>query len=223
MKCSYLPDEDIPTRLGSLPVAPFPNVLLPHAVQPLRLVDPIVKQAIRTAVSQNHLFAVLAPGTDIDTNQNVVCIAQVTACHEDDSNGCTAFVRGICRGSGKITHASENRRELIAKAHRVPDRYPNRSAIDRSRRRLELLDAYFQLFPHLSSSPLLDPVLEELPLGGLCDLVACSLKIQNPALVQILQEINVDARSDLVLMSLRNNLRMASEGVFDFPPRFSCN
>jgi len=65
---------------------------------------------------------------------------------------------------------------------------------------------------------------DDLKLGALCDVISYTARLPNAAALEVLEEVNVDARSDVVLRELQQTLRRRLAGEEDsFPPAFSRN
>jgi Lon protease-like protein len=106
------------------------------------------------------------------------------------------------------------------------DRYPSPSVIHRERRRRELLATFRDLFPHADLEPLLrEALVSPCSLGVLCDVLAYAMRQDPQKTQQVLSELDVDQRSDLLLEQLRDQLRSQRRNGVEsgFPPAFSRN
>jgi hypothetical protein len=223
-------NDDVAAFSGTVPVLRFSGVMLPHVVQPLRLRSEADRQTVGRTGSSGLVAIVPA---DVDRVPDVVCLARIASFAEPEvhpqvtqagSEGGLVTLRGVIRG-GLLSEDSRSGEDMIeVPVQALPDRYPAQPAIDRARRRMELLHQFYELFPNPSIRETLGVVLEdELPLGGLCDLLAYASQMTAAEAGEILNERNVDARTDLVLMALQRHLRrQRAEGIV-FAPRFSAN
>lgn len=218
--------DDVASFEGELLLLGGSDVLFPHAVKLLQLTEPAVRRTIAAAAAGPRLLVIAPLGTESSSGERIGCLARIMS--EPSEGDCVSvLLRGLTRV--RFTPLSprtqpESGSVRLAAVQALPDRYPQQPAIDRVRRRLELLQAFHELFPRETLRDTLGPLLEEeLSLGGLCDLLACVLQLTNAEQTALLNEFNVDARTDLVQMRLREQLRRVRAGEFDFPPRFSPN
>lgn len=221
------------TFSGTAPLFPLPNVaLFPHVVQPLHVFEPRYRALAADALSGERLIAmaVLQPGWEPRYEANdlsihpVVCLGRITL-DQPLSDGRYVLLQGLCRARIVAEHATPLPYRA-ADLQVLSDVYPHQPSIDRERRRTELREFLCELFPRFSTSPPLARLLQgELPLGGLCDLLAYALGLPTEPALEVLSELNVDARSDLILRHLRDRCRnaRADQASVRFPPAFSIN
>lgn len=222
-----------PVSEECVPCLSRPTVLFPQVVQLLLLEDSLTRRTVESAVRGKRLL-ILVPNEPRLSAESVAfepgelaCLAQVTSAQFRGDGRTSVLLRGLARvRCDRLTDVPSRSVETIPQARIavVPDRYPQQPSIDRAQRRAELLQSFHELFPRETLRETLGPLLEEeLSLGGLCDLLAHSLHLSLADGLEILRELNVDARTDLVLMKLRQRLREALVGGSDFPPWFSDN
>lgn len=221
---------DVAAFSGTVPVLRLPLVLLPHVVQPMQLRSEAARRSL-LRTGEHGLVAVIPP--EADSLPEMVCLARVTSLDESSAqneaaplpaSGETVALRGIIRGRVLSRDGKEDASFTRVRVEAVPDRYPSHPAIDRARRRSELLHRFYELFPSPSLRETLGVLLEdELPLGVLCDLLAHAARMTDIEAADVLNELNVDARTDLVLMALQRQLRRQQAEGTVFAPRFSAN
>lgn len=198
---------------GVVPVLSLENqVLLPHALQLLRITAPLDCQLIAAALDAGSLLAldlqqicprtgtVQEPGSEI----HPVCLASIVAPCQLESGHYSLLVRGLCRArSVTLLNADvPYRTALLELKH---DYYPAVPIIHREHRQLELIEHYSRIFmDHVSEPVYFHQLHREIELGVLCDTLAGSLPLESPLQRLILAEQDVDQRSDLLLGFLKS-------------------
>lgn len=220
---SELIEHELETFSGIVPLLELDNrVLLPHAMLSLRITAAADCQLIADAVSENALVAVALKQTGIDTENRMpqaaaigpVCLASIVAPYQLESGGYSVLLRGVCRAqSVALSEADQPYQKALLELK--PDFYADQPVIHREHRQLELLEHYARNFLENSSDPTYFHQLHrEITLGKLCDTLADTISLQ-PALCRlILEEHDVDLRSDLLLNFLRNKLREQQNNPF---------
>ena len=129
------------------------------------------------------------------------CLARVIARSVEETRVVLA-IRGLFRAETTQRYGLPAGRELMT-VRLFPDRLGDIPTVHRENRRRELLEAASELIlgplPMIVTSYLLDRV----PLGALCDLVAETARDRGESL----QDPDVDSRSDAVLSALRHRAR----------------
>ncbi|MFG0335829.1 MAG: LON peptidase substrate-binding domain-containing protein [Maioricimonas sp. JB049] len=219
---------------GAAPLFPLPNaVLFPQIVQPLHIFEDRYRAMIADALEGERMLAMAllqsgweAAGEQLDSPiHSVVCLGRITLEQKLEDGRYMLLVRGISRAR-VVAEETANRPYRVGQLELLADRYPQEPVIDRKARRNELLDLFYELYPGEASHQAVQPFLErELGLGALCDLLAYVSHLPVERAAAVLAEINVDARSDLVLDEMRLRLRSqtAVEHSEPFPPGFSVN
>ncbi|WP_299461775.1 LON peptidase substrate-binding domain-containing protein [uncultured Gimesia sp.] len=213
---SDLIEQELPAFSGIVPVLELEDrVLLPHSILSLRMTAAADCQLIADAISDNALVAVTLKQTSIDTGYEVrqaaaigsVCLASIVAPYQLQSGDYSILLRGICRARSVVIQESDCPYQK-ALLELNPDFYADQPVIHREHRQLELLEHYARNFLDNSSDPTYYHLLHrEISLGKLCDTLADTINLQ-PALSRlILEEHDVDLRSDLLLNFLKNKLR----------------
>lgn len=228
-----LPAEDIQSFSGTAPLFPLDSVsLLPHAVQPLHIFEPRYRAMTESALNSDRLLAmaVIRPGWEIhhlDRDVPIcqtVCLGQIAVDQRLDDGRFVLVVRGMTRARviGELESDAEFR---IARLELLPDVYPMQPSIRRAHRQDELIALFNQLHPTLMETPAFAQLLQEdMELGQLCDTIAFAARLPNAAAIEVLEETNVDARSDVVLRELKHALRAQWAAQSEtFPPAFSQN
>jgi len=224
---------DLTGFTGVVPIFPLPNtVLFPYVALPLRVFEDRYKRMVADALNGERLVAIalLRPGWEPEYERapaihEMVCLGRITAQKRFDSGEYNIVVTGIHRGVVIEEPASELPYRL-GKLELYRDYYADEPLVNREVRHHELLLSFRRLFPKSRADSLFCQVLEaDIPLGVTCDLLAAALRIGLPEKQMLLDELDVDVRSDLLLHKVRELL--PPEGVErlarGFPPSFSLN
>jgi Lon protease-like protein len=234
MKTKHESDASLATFSGTAPLFPLPGVALyPQVVQPLHVFEPRYRMLASAALEGERLIAmaVLKPGWEPRYEDKhvpihpVVCLARIALDQQLPDGRSVLLLRGACRAR-VLREPDGDLPYRTADLQVLSDVYPHQPAIDRERRRVELRELFCELYPKFGASPPLARLLQgELSLGVLCDLLAHALALPADAAFEVLAELNVDARSDLILGQLRERCRKlrAADGQLRFPPAFSKN
>ena len=218
---------------GQAPLFPLPNVItFPHTWQPLHIFEPRYRQMVEDAIDGNRLIAMalLRPHWEstYDTKfakiHPVVCLGHIAVEERLPDGRFNLALRGLCRARVEA-EVGDARPYRMAELTLMPDVYPSTETIDRRHRQRELLAGAVEVLPELQSDPLLHQLLDaELPLGVLCDVLTHSLGLSIDDARLVLDELDVDQRSDLVLQYLRQRQRGQTPTTKGgFPPAFSVN
>ena len=214
---------------GTAPMFPLPSAaFFPQVVQPLHVFEERYRILTAHALQTERLIAmsVLQPGWEARYSRNdlpvepVVCLAQIDVDQRLPDGRYVLLMRGLIRAR-IVAELPPDQPFRRAKLQLLPDVYAAQPAIDRSRRRRELLELFQQLHPVVDAGVDLRQLADgELSLGSLCDALAAA----EPSDVarNLLNEPRVDVRSDLLLESLRRQARQAGSPG-GFPPPFSAN
>jgi Lon protease-like protein len=226
------PHPDLAGFTGTAPLFPLPGAaLLPHVSQPLQIFEERYRAMTADALAGNRLIAmaVLRPGWEPHYERKdvpifpEVCLGRIAL----DERLADGRYLVVLRGVGRARIVAEQSNDLPYRIGRLElhaDHYPHQAAIDRDHRRRELRDLFCRLHPQLAGTPAAATFLEgELSLGALCDVLAYCLRLDAAAGIEVLRELNVDVRSDLLLMQLKLRLRGELKSFEMFPPLFSTN
>ncbi|QDV53217.1 LON peptidase substrate-binding domain-containing protein [Gimesia fumaroli] len=220
---SELLEQRLKTFSGTVPVLELENcVLLPESVLSLRITATADCQLIAEALAADAFVAVSLkrtsgdprshrkPSTEIDS----VCLASIVAPCQLESGDYSLLLQGICRAKS-VTLQNSDRPYRKAILELKPDFYVDQPVIQREHRQFELLQQYASIFLEQANDPTYYHMLQrDITLGKLCDILAGTIKLE-PVLSQlILQEHDVDLRSDLLLSFLKAKLREQQRNPF---------
>lgn len=223
---------DLTGFTGTAPLFPLPDVVLfPHVALPLHIFEHRYREMVADAVDGEKLIAValLKPGYEADYEgrppiHEMVCLGRISSHERLESGKFNIVLTGIHRAvvTEELVDSSSYR---TARLELYRDFYARDPVVDRQKRQHDLLTAFRLLFPRTRTDSLLNQVLEaDLPLGVLSDLLGAVLKSGMAEKQALLDELDVDLRSELLLKSIRKLL--ASRGTPPrsvYPPRFSLN
>jgi Lon protease-like protein len=219
---------------GTAPLFPLPNAaLFPNVMLPLHIFEPRYRCMIEDVLKADRVLAIalLKDGWEPHYESKecsihpTVCLAKIVAEERLDDGRFHLLTQGLCRA--KLT--GEQQTDLpyrIGNVEVIEDEYPLPPVIDRIRRQQELVSAFRQIFPNLDmDADLLSTMEEEVPLGELCDVIAHALRLDPFHAHRLLEQSDVDQRSDLVLQLLKLQCRkpILPTGQRTFPPGFSLN
>lgn len=212
---------------ASLPVLCFPEVILyPEGVVPLLVRSSEHLGIIHGAQAACLPLVTVAVDPKLVSQQyqhlpGVGSLARVLCNQPLQDGGEVVLLRGIGRVAiepvAQADHSASG--DFSVRATRLQDRYPQHPAIDRDHRRLELLAGLANCRGRLNELPQDFHLSDQVLLGPLCDLIAQLLGFPNETSQQLLETLNVDLRSDLLLDAIRAKLRQERP----FPPEFSRN
>lgn len=225
--------DELKLFTGQAPLFPLPNIVqLPNTWQPLHIFEPRYRAMIAGALETDRLIAMalLRPNQELAYESksakihNVVCLGRIAVEERLPDGRFNLALRGLCRARIE-TELDNDQPYRTAELTLLNDFYPSEPTIDRRHRQRELLTGATEILPELQSDPLLNQLLDaELPLGVLCDVLGHSLGLSTLDAQLLLEESDVDVRSDLVLTHLRHRQRSLAAGVASgFPPAFSRN
>jgi uncharacterized protein len=224
---------DLSNFSGTAPVFPLPNVVLfPHQGLPLRIFEPRYRAMMADALRGERLIALslLKPGWENNYDgrpdmHEMVCIGRITAEERMPSGEYNLVLAGVHRAVIEEELVSDTAYR-VARLEPFRDFYAAEPLVDRDARRRELLTNFRRLFVEVRTDALFAQVLEaDVPLGVLCDLLTAALPIAVELKQQVLDELDVDLRSDLVLARIVELQNAARDGKppRKYPPEFSLN
>lgn len=235
MKHSFDTTPTLDDFTGSAPLFPLPNcVQFPRMLLPLHIFEPRYRRMVADALAGNRLIAMalLKPESETATAHsapdihNTVCLGRITA-EELLSDGRYQLVLdGVSRARILSEEETNGRPYRSARLELCADICPAKPTIDRERRQSELISGFAELFPHSQFDELYHQMLDDdVPLGILSDVLASAMRLPPREAQEILSELNVDLRSDLVLQRLRDCALQQRESpqAATFPPPFSKN
>ncbi len=219
---------------GNAPLFPLPNsVLFPQILLPLHIFEPRYREMVEAAWSGDRLIAMglVKPGFEAlyETKHaevfDVVCLGHLSALERLPDGRFYVMLRGLCRAKIVAQLDDENAYRTV-RLEVLEDRVVETSYIDRDRRRAELIDEFRGLSPEMNLDQHLVQALDaDLPLGVLCDILAFALPLPPSDRQRVLESLDTDERSELLLTSLRELRRAPTDDSSDppFPPKFSVN
>lgn len=218
---------------GSAPLFPLPNaVLFPHVAMPLHVFEPRYREMVADCLDEERwiALALLKPGWEPASEERpaiheMVCLGRVTSAERLSSGKYNIILTGVHRAV-VVDEPETDLPYRVGKLELYRDFYSIEPLIDREERQQTLLEGFRRLFPQTRGDSLIAQVLEaDLPLGVLCDLLGAVLPIDPAQKLTLLEELDVDLRSELLLARIRQLLGGRGESSLRrvFPPKFSLN
>ena len=217
---------------GFAPLFPLPNVVLfPHALLPLQIFEPRYRRMTADALEGERLIAMSLmhsgweklPSNAVPPIHQTVGLGKIIAHEKLDDGRYYLVLRGIARA----TMISENSVDLpyrIGKLEICDDILIEPALFNRQDRIEELTSLFTQLFPQVNLQQLFLQSEVDLPLATVCDVIFGSMPMAPEILQQGLEELDVDARSQLMLELLERSVREGFKSTQrTFPPNFSLN
>ncbi|MCA9016386.1 MAG: LON peptidase substrate-binding domain-containing protein [Planctomycetaceae bacterium] len=213
---SNLSEQRLKTFSGTVPVLELEHcVLLPESMLALRITAAADCQLIADALAADALIAVSfkrkrwCPQSKREQSAEMtsVCLASIVAPRQLESGAYSILLQGICRAQSEtLLNTDHPYRKAVLELK--PDFYVDQPAIQREHRQFELLQQYASIFLEQADDPTYYHMLQrDITLGKLCDVLAGTINLE-PVLSQLLlQEHDVDLRSDLLLSFLKAKLR----------------
>lgn len=227
------PADVLVTFTGRAPIFPLPNVVhFPHLLLPLHVFEPRYRRMVHDCLAGDRLLAMalLKPGWEAAAGMSkpavfeMACLGRITAEQRLPDGRYYLVLQGLSRarilGEEDPIHPYR-----VAKLQLCPDDYPSPGSIDRESRRTELLDAFRHLHADVNlESVFRDAIKASVSLGVICDVLADALKLPPVAAQEVLEAVDVDERSAIVLGRIHERIRrLRSCARGKFPPQFSLN
>ncbi len=218
---------------GTVRLFPLPNlVLFPHVMQPLHVFEPRYREMLEEAMAGDRLItmATLAPGWEADYDGRppllpVACLGRVVACHRLENGSYNILVCGLKRGR-LLRELPPTKSFREAAVELCEDEYPPDPA-ETSRLQARLREAFLLALPDLTQAheQVEQFLSNEISLGVLTDIVGYLLDVDLARKEELLAEMNVHRRAELLLEHLAEaaDAPRASAGAAVFPPEFSVN
>ena len=224
--------EQLRNFTGHVPLFPLPDaVLFPNALLPLMIFEPRYRQMVADALATDGLIAMalLKPGWEESYEtmsapiRSTVCIGRIASSKLLPDGRYQIVLEGLTRA--EILDEDQSSSEYrVARTELCPDMPTGLSRDERLRRQRELLVGFQQVAAGCDFDRTFHDSLDaDLPLGGLCDVIAYSLPLEPDVSQSILEETDVAARSLLVLDELRNCIGSGVGRPSVFPPPYSLN
>jgi Lon protease-like protein len=215
-----------------VPVFPLPNVVLfPHLGLPLHIFEPRYKQMVSDALESHRLIAMalLAPGWQSHSGDkpplyDTVCVGRITSEERLENGRFNLILHGLTRAA-VVEEVESDEPYRLLRLDAFVDSYAPEPLFPRDARRRELLREFRAHFPgHEGDSVFHQLEDADLPLGVLCDILTSASLLSPATRQELLAELDVDLRGDLLLARLKA-ARTASQTMAgrEFPPPFSQN
>lgn len=220
---SDLLEQQYKTFSGIVPVLELEQrLLLPHSQFLIRMSTPADRQLIAEAMNEMGLVAVVLKPSENelqlevpqDASIDYACLASIVSPYETESGDYSVLLKGICRARAVVLPEED---QLFQKALLVSksDYYADQPVIHRENRQLELLEQYAKIYLQHSDDPTYYHLLHrDISLGKLCDTLASTINVEPDVCQLILEEPDVDLRSDLLLDILKNHTRYLQQNRF---------
>jgi len=211
---------------------PLPNVVLfPHVMQPFHIFEPRYRVMMEESLESDRLIAmaILAPGWEKDYEKRpavgkVACLGRIATYQQQPDGRYNMLLLGV-RRIGIIRELPPKKAFREADVEILEDVYPQSGAAARPTLQRKLVQSFQKLMPQMASShPQLEQLLgSDVSLGMLTDFVAYTLDLTLRLKEQLLAEINVDNRAEVLLEAICGLRATQEEPNRDFPPQFSPN
>jgi ATP-dependent Lon protease len=232
---TFDPFSDMPVDFSTVArLFPLPNfVMFPGAVQPLHIFETRYCEMLEDALADDKLIAMalLEPGWEVDYHgrppvASVVCIGRV-ATHVPTGDGKhDILLAGLCRAK-IVRERAATRSFRTADVEVLDDRYPAAGTSQRPKLQQELIQILRDMFPKSGEvRKQFEQLLgSQLPLGALTDIIAFSVDLDIQFKQQLLSELNVDGRAEMLLAHFQRKRAAQDEphSSLRFPPDFSEN
>jgi Lon protease-like protein len=217
---------------GRVPLFPLPDaVLFPHALLPLMIFEPRYRQMIADVLTSDRLIAMalLEPGWESTYEsktapiRQTVCIGRIASSELLPDGRYQIDVDGLSRAE-VLDEDDSPHPYRIARVELCPEMPAGLSQDQRRRTQRELLVGFQQLAAGCDFDRTFHDSLDaDLPLGGLCDVIAYSLPLEPDVAQSILEEPDIASRSMLVLDEMRHCIESDIGHPSVFPPPYSLN
>lgn len=217
---------------GEAPLFPLPNVVcFPHVLLPLHIFEPRYRQMTADALAGDRLIAMALIQPDAFDEIagsppifETVCLGKIVTEQILPDGRYHLILQGLSRAR-VIAEVENGLPYRVGRLELCEDRYPAEALIDRRHRYHELLSGFRELHAPGDLEQVLHQALDaDIPLGVLCDVLAYAMQLDVLTAQRLLDEIDVDFRSDLVLDELRTLVRRQRQRPRPtFPPQFSRN
>lgn len=224
---------DIRDFSGIAPLFPLPDlVLFPHILQPLHLFEPRYLKMLADALAGERLIAMalLQPGWEPDyfgrpALHSMVCLGRITAAERLPSGRYNIMLQGLERAH-LVAETGGDLPYRVARLELGPDRSEALTPAAAAALRSRLLAALRSAYPQAAAESQLHQIFAgEISLGMLCDMLVHALKREPEFAQQVLAELDVARRCELVLAELQRLAARAASGpsARRYPPTFSTN
>lgn len=216
---------------GRAPIFPLPNAsLFPNVLLPLHIFEPRYLCMVEDVLSSDGYLALAllkdasdkSYGTKDCAIHETVCLGRVVADERLDDGRYCLLLQGQCRAK-LLTEIATDLPYRTGILEPIADRYSPEPVIDRDHRKLELVRHFSSMFPQLGDDQKLLAALDtDVALGELCDVIAHAMRLESQIAWRLLEQADVDERSELILELLKLQCRDTPRPP-GFPPSFSLN
>lgn len=220
---------------GTARLFPLPNlVLFPHVMQPLHIFEPRYREMLEDALADDRLIAMamLTPGWEAEYEGRpplypMACLGRVAAWNRLKGGSYNLLLVGLRRVK-LIEELPPSRSFRQAVVEVCEDCYPPAQASDVSSLQRDLRDCFLEILPGLPhAQDQLDQLLAgDISLGTLTDIISYMLDIGLHEKEQLLAEVDVIRRAELLLAylsAIQGDTSPGSTSGLVFPPDFSVN
>ncbi|NQU23124.1 MAG: LON peptidase substrate-binding domain-containing protein [Candidatus Nealsonbacteria bacterium] len=218
---------------GKVRLFPLPNlVMFPHVMQPLHIFEPRYRDLLEESIADDRLIAmsVLQPNWEKDYDGRppiypFACLGRVATYHRLDDGTYNVLLLGL-RRIRVLQELKPVKTYREAEVELCEDRDPTMPAPLLRTLHRRLREAFIEFMPALDEAQeQLDQLLgADVPLAVLTDVIAYMLEVKVEAKVELLSEVDVRRRAELLLKHLSKAMEHSSDGTpLVFPPQFSMN
>ncbi|MHC4878561.1 MAG: LON peptidase substrate-binding domain-containing protein [Planctomycetota bacterium] len=216
---------------GQAPLFPLPDTaLFPNVLLPLHIFEPRYKCMVEDVLKSDGFLALALLKDAHDENygtktcaiHDTVCLSKVVADDRLDDGRYYLLLQGLCRAK-LVTEVPNDLPYRMGILDLISDEYSAQPVIDRDHRKQELVSHFSSLFPQLGVDQKLLLALDtDVALGELCDVIAHAMRLDSSVARSLLEQSDVDERSELLLQLLKLQCRDHPQSP-GFPPSFSLN
>ncbi len=227
-------DSSLAAESVNVPLFPLPNVVgFPHTLLPLHIFEERYRHMTADALADQRSIAIalLRPGwqktyeSKTAAIHDVVCVGRIVSDVKLDDGTYNLIFHGHYRAAVE-SELEDQRLYRTGVLRPIADYYPTEPDIDRDHRRWELLASIQQLYSEMNLDYGFNQAgIKKMELGPCCDVLASAVPISRTVGQQLLEEANVDLRSDQLLTAIRQlvrNKKQQHQGQ-EYPPNFSDN
>lgn len=218
---------------GCVPLFPLPNlVLFPHILQPLHIFEPRYRRMVADALAGERLLAMalLKPGWEqhepaAPPIYPTVCVGRITAEERLPSGKYNLILQGLFRAA-VLDEEDTGLPYRIGRLRLESDVQSPAPAEREEAQRAALIAGFRDLFSQQVTEREISQIFStDLSTGVLCDILAYAVKMEPSSAQEILAELSVDRRCELLLRRIRevSSARDDSTEKPTFPPKFSLN
>ncbi len=225
------PSDAVAGFSGRAPLFPLPNAsLFPNVLLPLHIFEPRYLCMVEDVLDADGFLALALLKDPADKKygtkdceiHETVCLGKVVSEERLDDGRYYLLLQGLSRAKllAEVPTDLPYRTGIL---ELMTDLYVTEPAIDRDHRKQELVAHFSSLFPQLGIDQKLLVALDaDVALGELCDVISHAMRLESELAWRLLEQADVDERSELILQLLKLQCRDAKKPP-GFPPSFSLN